>query len=154
MARLEYRLFDESKNFPLRYYYDNIDATEIAIRFVCDYFIKDGITYEKTSCAAETPTYKIYVQEAQQQDWLENSPPIKTSNKLRVELRQYVENAAYFPLIHVFEMTNNIEMLLFLQSDYVYWLGQEWQKTSAEIDEDSKIYVYYAEQTSGGLQHG
>lgn len=150
MARLEYRLLNESNNFPLRYYYENIDATEIAIRFVCDYFVKDGITYEKTSCAAEPLVYKIYMQEAQQQDWLENSSLVKTNNKLRVELRQYVENAAYFPLIHVFEMDNNVELLLFLQSDYVYWLGQEWQKSSTEIDEDSKIYVYYAVQASGG----
>lgn len=151
MARLEYRLLDEIKNFPLRYYYDNMGATEIAIRFACDYFIKDGVSYEKTSCAAEPPVYKIYVQEAQQQDWLENYSSTKTSNRLRVELRQYVENTAYFPLIHVFEMANNAELLLFLQSDYVYWLGQEWQKSSAEIDEDSKIYVYYAVPASGGL---
>lgn len=151
MARLEYRLLDEVQGFPLQYYYDNMDATEIAIRFVCDYFVKDGVTYEKTSCAAELPIYKIYVQKYPKQDWLDNNLPVKIGSGLRVQLRQYVEDSSYFPLIHVFEISTNLELLLFLQSDYVYWLGQEWQKSSTEIDEDSKVYVYYAVQASGGL---
>lgn len=150
MARLEYRLLDEKQDFPLQYYYDHIDGTEIATRFACDYLVKDGITYEKTSCAAEPPIYKIYIQEYPKQDWLDNHLPVKADNRLRVQLRQYVEDSAYFPLIHVFEMATNLELLLFLQSDYVYWLGQEWQKSSTEIDEDSKVYVYYAVQVSGG----
>ncbi|MBP1765863.1 MAG: hypothetical protein H6Q65_2921 [Firmicutes bacterium] len=154
MARLEYRQMDENQTFPLLYYYEDIDLTEIAARFACDYFVKAGVTYEKTSCASQPPLYTIYVQQAEQQDWLDSGPSIRSGKGLRLELRQFLDNTAYFPEIHVFEISNNRELLLLLQSDYLYWLGQEWQKTSAEIDEDRQVYVYYAIPANGGSQDG
>ena len=150
MSRLEYKLLDEIHDFPLLYYYEHIAPTEIAIRFSCDYFVKDGVTYERTSCAAQPPVYTIYVQKAQKQDWFESGPSTNKGKGLKMELRQFLEDTAYFPQIHVFDFDDSLKLLLLLQSDYIYWLGQEWRKTSAEIDEDRKTYVYYAEQTSGG----
>jgi len=151
MATLEYRQMDENQTFPLLYYYENIDITEIATRFACDYFVKDEVTYEKTSCASQPPLYTIYVQKAEQQEWLDSGPSLRSGKGLKLELRQFLQNAAYFPEIHIFEVDSNRELLLLLQSDYLYWLGQEWQKTSTEIDEDRKTYVYYAVPASGGL---
>jgi len=150
MARLEYRVADADQSFPLLYYYEDIGIAEIAVRFTCDYFVKNGVTYAKTSCAALPPIYTIYIKKTEQQNWLDNPPPLKASKGLKLELRQFLDNAAYFPEIHVFEVSNNMELLLLLKSDYIYWLGQEWQKTSSEIDEDRKVYVYYAALSSGG----
>ncbi len=150
MARLEYRLVDTEQAFPLLYYYDDIHITEIAARFACDYFVKAGITYEKTSCASLPPTYTVYVKKTDQQDWMDNPPYMKSGEGLKLELRQFLEHSSYFPEIHVFEIKQNVELLLLLQSDYLYWLGQEWEKTSTEIDEDRKRYVYYAVPADGG----
>ncbi|HWR42077.1 hypothetical protein [Sporomusa sp.] len=143
MARLEYRLFDEIEGFPVLYYYDGIEQTEIAARLACDYFVKEAVTYEKTSGAVEADRYVIYVKKAVVQDESLPQPP-NNGGKLRLELRQYVENSSYYPVITTLDMKSNLEMLLYLQSDFVYWLGQEWQKTSAEIDEDRKVYIFYA----------
>lgn len=142
MARLEYRLVDDTGQFPVIYYYDDIEKTEIAARFACDYFIKSGITYEKTSAAVETDCYVIYVKKADVPDDLPQ--PANNNNKLQLELRQYMDNSSYYPIVTTLYMKNNLDVLLYLQSDYVYWLGQEWQKTSAEIDEDRKTYILYA----------
>ncbi|SMC50505.1 hypothetical protein [Sporomusa malonica] len=143
MPKLEYRMLNESEGYPILYYYDSMDRTEIAIRLACDYFVKDGVTYEKTSGAIEAGCYVIYVKKAEEQD---NSLPQlpNPSGKLRLELRQYVQNSSYFPEVAVFELKDNLDALLYLQSDFLYWLGQEWQKTSAEIDEDRKVYIFYA----------
>lgn len=64
MAKLEYRLLDETNNFPVLFYYADIDKAEIAARFACDNFIRDGVVYEKTSCAVELITYVIYLQKS------------------------------------------------------------------------------------------
>ena len=68
MPKLEYRLLDEAGGYPVLYYYQEMDAAEIAARFICDKFIKDGVVYERTSCACETLTYVIYVQETGKAD--------------------------------------------------------------------------------------
>lgn len=146
MSRLEYRLFDHSQEFPLLYFYDDIESAEIAARFACDYFVKDKVTYEKTSCAASELAYIIYIKRAEDQGWQEDSV-LSKQNGLRLELRQYQDNAEYYPIVHTFQYGANIDILLQLQSDFVYWLGQEWQKSSVELDEDRKVYVYYAQLT-------
>ena len=64
VPRLEYRLLDEANGYPVVYYYEDLDATEISARFACDKFIKGSVIYEKTSCAIEPTVYIVYVQEA------------------------------------------------------------------------------------------
>ena len=63
MPRFEYRLNDESKSYPIVYYYEDMDDIEAAMRFICDYFVKDGKTYLKTASAVEPPNFVIYVEE-------------------------------------------------------------------------------------------
>lgn len=147
MARLEYRLLNKTEDFPVLFYYEDIDQSEIAARFACDYFVKSGITYEKTSAAVEAGCYIVYIKKANLEE--ENLPQSNNNTqKIRLELRQYNENSNYFPVITTFNMKSNLEVLLYLQSDFIYWLGQEWKKTSAEIDEDRKVYVFYAVPTN------
>ncbi|MEF3305276.1 hypothetical protein [Paenibacillus sp. GYB003] len=145
MARLEYRLFDEERGFPLLYYYDFIDKDEVSLRFACDYLVKDRVVYEKTSCAIEPRAYVIYVKTAEDEQALASGTELPGyRGGIRIELRHFREEAAQYPVVHVFQFRDDDDALLHLQSDYLQWNGVEWEKTSAEVDEDRKVYVYYA----------
>lgn len=149
MARLEYRLFDERRGFPLLYEYAFIDKDEVSLRFACDYLVKNRTVYEKTSCAVEPGTYVIYVKVAED----EQAAPAGIGHPglrggIGIELREYREGTSDYPVVHVFRFRDDDDALLHLQSDYVTWNGVEWAKTSAEVDEDRKVYVYYAEPAS------
>lgn len=145
MARLEYRRFDEENGFPLLYYYDFIDKDEISLRFACDYLVKDGVVYEKTSCAIEPRAYVIYVKTAEEEQASAGGAELYGyRGGIRIELREYIEHTSRYPVVHVFQFQDDDDALLHLQSDYLWWDGTEWEKTSAEVDEDRKVYVYYA----------
>lgn len=148
MARLEYRLLDETRGFPVLYYYDFIDKDEVSLRFACDYLVKDRCVYEKTSCAIEGNKYVIYVRVAEEEQVVEPGSVLHGLwGGIRIELREYREGTAHYPLVHVFEFQDDDDALLHLQSDYLFANGREWAKTSAEVDEDRKVYVYYAQPT-------
>lgn len=148
MARLEYRLLDDQGRYPVLYYYQNIDETEIAARFVCDYFIKEAVVYERQSCAAEPLTYVIYVKKSLELSVAANCIEQGRKN-IRIEIRQFKAEAEEYPLLFTYEVKQNKEAILYLQSDYFIWSGQEWQKTSAELDEDRLAYVIYAKPVEG-----
>lgn len=61
MAKLEYRLLDKAQEYPMLYYYDYLKPEEATARFACDYYIKEGKIFEKTSCAVEPGINVIYV---------------------------------------------------------------------------------------------
>ncbi|EMT53277.1 MULTISPECIES: hypothetical protein [Brevibacillus] len=145
MARLEYRLLDEEKDYPVLYYYDGIDKDEISLRFACDYLVKGHVVFEKTSCATEPGCYVIYVRysaEEQAVDYVDTAAARWGS--IQIELREYKEGTNVYPLIHTYSFKDDDDVLLLLQSDYITLNGREWEKTSAEVDEDRRVYVYYA----------
>lgn len=149
MPRLEYRQLDEARGYPVLYVYEEIDIAEIAARFACDYFVKDRLVYEKTSCAIEPDAHVIYIRHDDEAEVFDTgNTDYSASGNVRMELRQFAETAVFYPVIHVFEFATNQEAALNLASDYLWWLGKEWRKSSAEIDEDRKVYVYYAEPVS------
>ncbi|AEI44406.1 hypothetical protein [Paenibacillus mucilaginosus] len=146
MVRLEYRLYEEgSRTFPVLYSYDRIGRDEAALRFACDYFVKDGRVYEKTSCAVETGCYVVYVKEAEDERTMPwGAPGARGFAGVRMELREYREGTADYPLIYSYTFRDTLEAMLHLQANYLYTDGREWYRTSAEIDEDRMTYVYYA----------
>lgn len=148
MARLEYRSFGEDRSaFPLLYYYDRIDPEEIALRFACDYFIKEGRVYETTSSALEPELNVIYVQEAAGERALSDALAEgrrRDEKGIRIELRQYSEDRSRYPVVHVFRPSDRVTALLYLQAHFVTAGGIEWERTSTEIDEDREVYVVYA----------
>ncbi|MEI7026401.1 hypothetical protein [Paenibacillus sp. y28] len=154
MARLEYRQYGEwETQFPLLYYYDGIDQDEVSLRFACDYFVKDGVVYEKTSCSIEPHAYVIYVRRSADEyvvDSTRQTPPAFRWGGIRIELREFMEYSDQHPVRHTFRYSDDDDALLCLQSDYLVWDGSEWAKTSAEIDEDRRVYVYYATRTAAG----
>lgn len=150
MARLEYRLLDT--DFPVLFYYNRIDLGEISMRFACDYLVKEGKVYEKTSCAVEDGDYVIYVQEAVDERALNLGDAGPTWKGIRVELRQFREDALHYPVMAAWDFDQVQEVILRLQSNYVYTTRDgrttEWEKMSAEVDEDRKLYVVYAKEAS------
>lgn len=149
LARLEYRLLDEANGFPLLFYYDHIDKDEVSLRFACDYLVKGHIVYEKTSCAIEPNCYVIYVKrstEEQAVDYVHHAA--KRWGSIQIELRHFKEGTADYPLVHTYYFKDDDDALLHLQSDYLLLNGMEWEKTSAEVDEDRHVYIYYAQPTA------
>ena len=144
LKRLEYRLLDESKDYPILYYFLDMDELEVAARFACDYFVKEGVLYEKSSCAMEVLSCVIYVTKIEEDITRYNENIRQTEKYIWLEIRHFIEEAEIYPLVFTYELRENKEVLLYLQSDYFIWSGQEWQKTSSEIDEDRKVYVLYA----------
>jgi len=145
VARLEYKLYEKGGQFPLLYYYDRIERDEAALRFACDYLVKDGTVYEKTSCAVEDSCYIIYVKRAEDERTMPwGRPQTGTMRGLTLELREYKEFGADYRLVHTFVLPDSLEAVLYLQANYLYVDGKEWNKMSVEVDEDRETFVYYA----------
>lgn len=149
MAKLEYRLFDVENDYPALYHYDSIPKDEIVTRFLCDYFIKDGVVYEKTSNAIEQPLHVIYVKRAN------DEIPIPMNRRSTVgtgfivmEVREYREDAKEYPIIQNLELSDLTDMAIIGQCNYLTLEGVEWEQTSLEIDEDRQTYVLYVKKAS------
>lgn len=145
---LEYRLLDEKNDFPQIAYYPNISKEEVLLRFHCDYWVKDRIVYELKSTSSESHGYVIYVEPVPEQYEEDISYVFQPSWKgVKVEFRMYQEGVKEFPLIKEYIYSSPLDALLHLASDFYYLDGKEYLKTSAEIDENEKKYVYYAKPT-------
>jgi hypothetical protein len=145
LPRLEYRMLDEVNGYPVLYSYEDLDTGEIASRFACDKFIKDGIAYEKTSCAIEPMVYVIYVQEIGKDEGSEGDGNVSAvSRGVRLEVRQDGDSPSPGLMIQNLEFADSMDIILHLESDYLYWMGGEWLKTMTVLDEDRKVYVCYA----------
>ncbi|WJH35832.1 hypothetical protein N6H14_07890 [Paenibacillus sp. CC-CFT747] len=144
MARMEYRKLEDG--FPVLYHYASITPDEISLRFACDYLVKEGKVYEKTSCAAEDGCYVVYVKESTEEKAIPGASSRPSWRGIRVELRKFDEFARHYPVLHHWDFDRFEEALLQLQSNYVYWGDKEWERTSTEVDEDRKLYVIYAQE--------
>ena len=150
MPRFEYRLNDESKGYPVLYYYEAMDDIEAAMRFICDYYVKEGKTYLKTASAVEPPNFVMYVEEVPDdasEDGNANNQALPSG--IAVEVREYREGAVQYPLIHQFGFNSQVQAFSYLLADTMILFGQEWEKTSTEIDEDRQAYVYYCQKAKG-----
>ncbi|MBD1372205.1 hypothetical protein IC620_07490 [Hazenella sp. IB182357] len=146
MISLEYRLLDEKKGFSVVTFYENISKEEVILRFNCDYFIKNHKVYRKETCRIEGLVYVIYVEQDKDEKVLEQGLiPTPTWQGTRVEVRHFQENTSQYPVIHIYHFHTYTDVLLFLNSDTVDIEGNDWCKTATEVDENRKVYVYYAE---------
>ncbi|WP_068982913.1 MULTISPECIES: hypothetical protein [Lysinibacillus] len=142
-AMLEYRLQKEKDKFEPIYYYTNIDLPQILTRRECEFFIKEGKTYKQLSSAIEGELFVIYVQ-------LYEETPIEMPEHLHEGIKLEIrELNAYknYPLITFEYMTNHLDILSIIGSIYTYIEGKEWERDSAEIDEDQGVYVLYVKPT-------
>jgi hypothetical protein len=148
MPRFEYRLNNAEQDYPALYFYEAMEEAEVAMRLICDYFVKEGRTWLKTFSVAETSRYVVYVEEADA-DAAEagNLTQPVMNGWIAVEVREYVEDSKSYPLIHQFSLPGQVEALSYLIADSLVLLGHEWKKTSTEIDEDRQAYIYYCRKT-------
>ncbi len=139
--RLEYRLLDEEKDYPLLYQYDDISAQELALRLSCGRFVKEGHAYEKTSAACEFIQYVIYLRPAElllRTDW----PEVRRCEPY-FELRRLTEKKGEAPLLNSYALEDEKELQLILLCDYQFFLGEERLVEAIEMDEDRACYICY-----------
>ena len=150
MPRFEYRLNDAAQDYPLIFYYENMDEVEAAMRFVCDYFVKDGKTWLKNASAVSGMEYVMYMEEVPTDSAEAGNRAQKAlPSGIAVEVREYREGALDYPLIHQFAFNSQLQALAHLLADTLMLFGQEWEKTSTEVDEDRQAYIYYCRKTGG-----
>ncbi|RAL24532.1 hypothetical protein [Thermoflavimicrobium daqui] len=149
MARLEYRLLDEEKGFPIISFYSQISKEEVLLRFACDYFVQDHKSYEVTSCAIEEGVYIIYVRVDPEKKIVDSQLTFMPNwDGIRIELRHYQRGVKEDKLVHRFHFHDWQEALAHLLSNFLYLEEVEWERVVSEIDENRKVYVYYARPTS------
>ena len=150
MPRFEYRLNDAAQDYPLIFYYENMDEVEAAMRFVCDYFVKDGKTWLKNASAVSGMEYVMYMEEVPTDSAEAGNRAQKAlPSGIAVEVREYREGALDYPLIHQFAFNSQLQALAHLLAVTLMLFGQEWEKTSTEVDEDRQAYIYYCRKTGG-----
>ena len=150
MPRFEYRLNDAAQDYPILYFYENMDEVEAAMRFVCDYFVKDGKTWLKNTSAVSGMEYVMYMEEVPTDSAEAGNRAQKAlPSGIAVEVREYREGALDYPLIHQFAFNSQLQALAHLLADTLMLFGQEWEKTSTEVDEDRQAYIYYCRKTGG-----
>lgn len=146
--RLEYRLNDETKQYPALWNYADISVSEAVARMTCEYFIKEGDTYVVTSTAMDPDgTAVLYVQK----ETFFNDPSEPIYSHIGFEIRELEGTNSI--LIESKNVWNHDEILTYLHSDILYikknGLFMEFTLDSREIDEDRKCYVYYGNFTGG-----
>ena len=150
MPRFEYRLNDAAQDYPILYFYENMDEVEAAMRFVCDYFVKDGKTWLKNASAVSGMESVMYMEEVPTDSAEAGNRAQKAlPSGIAVEVREYREGALDYPLIHQFAFNSQLQALAHLLADTLMLFGQEWEKTSTEVDEDRQAYIYYCRKTGG-----
>lgn len=148
MVQLEYRLYDEQKGFPALYHFKSIPKEEVIVRFLCDYLVKDGVVYEKTSNAIEASLHVIYVKLSKdEKPLLHNRRSIVGIGYIVLEIREFKEDGYEYPIISNMEFSSLTDLALLAQCNYFMLEGIEWEKTSFEIDEDRQRYILYAKKT-------
>jgi hypothetical protein len=140
---LEYRLQLRKDEFDPIYHYPSIELQQILARRECEFFIKEGITYKQLSSGLEENVFVIYV-EVYEENPIEE--PDTSGERIKLEIRE-LNALRNHPLIVTEWPTDHLEVLSKIGSIYTYYDGKEWERDSAEIDEDRKTYVLYVTPT-------
>lgn len=147
MEKIEYRYLKEDESFEPLYHY-NLDEIEAATRKLCEFYVKENTVYQVVSIALEPTLTVIYVKHF---DWNKKFVDERTYYGVSIEIRKF-SNYGDSPVIKVHENITHLEVLKYLQSDYIYiHLNEkkylEYKLMATEIDEERSTYVYYVEPT-------
>ncbi|SOC05294.1 hypothetical protein SAMN05880501_10439 [Ureibacillus xyleni] len=143
-AVLEYRLKKGRNEFVPLYYYSDIDLGEILARRECEFFVKNGVTYKQLSSGLEDQLFVIYLELFEEEPPLENQQTKKSTIPLEIRELNARKN---HPIITTKIYDNHFDILSEIGSVYTYTDGKEWERDSAEIDEDRKTYILYVIST-------
>lgn len=141
---LEYRLNKGTNSFEPLFHYEEIEIDQILARRECEFFVKEGIVYKQTSSAIEGNLHVIYVAKHDQGEM--EKEEFNLNGTMKLEMREFRERTD-FPLLKTLEFERHIDILANLGSVYHYLDGHEWERDSAEIDEDRRVYVLYLIKT-------
>jgi hypothetical protein len=142
LSILEYRLNDEAKNYPSIYQYKDLNKNEVYCRRRCDYFIKEGKIYRKTSCLLEEDMIVIYVEEDPEEELFYHAPVYK---QITLEIRFYNEEDS--PLLYTYDLKSHEDAFDIIGNEFLQIGRNEYEVTAAEIDEDRSTYVLYVTET-------
>ena len=140
---LEYRLQKGRDEYIAIYHYPHIELEQILARRECEFFVKEGVTYKQLSSAIEKNLIVIYL-EKYEEDPIQKVDSLQQGIKL--EIREYNPFKDH-PLLKTEWMTGHLEVLSKIGSVYTYYDQKEWERDSAEIDEDRQCYVLYVTPT-------
>ena len=101
------------------------------------------MTYKQLSSAIEDDLFVIYV-EKYEEDPIEESVFFHEGILLEIRELNVIKD---HPLIKSEKMVHHLEVLSKIGSIYTYYNGQEWERDSAEINEDRKVYILYVTPT-------
>lgn len=141
---MEYRLWKGHDQYIPLYFYENIELEQILARRECEFFVKNGVTYKQLSSAIEQDLYVIYVEIFE-----ENAPEILQEEKnkgISLEIRE-LNAMKNHPIVQIVSKENHLDILSMIGSSFLYVNHQEWQRDSAELDEDRLTYVLYGTPT-------
>ncbi|KUP05749.1 hypothetical protein Q73_10635 [Bacillus coahuilensis m2-6] len=145
---LEYRLLKGEEFTPI-YYYDDIEMEQILARRECEFFVKNGVTYKQTSSAIEDQVNLIYVEVFEEAPF-EIQPG---QGGIQLEFREYNPRKNH-PLLKVEQFSFHLNVLHKIGAVYHFIDDVEWERDSAEIDEDRMTYVLYLTPTGYVLEKG
>ncbi|WP_394191140.1 hypothetical protein [Paenisporosarcina quisquiliarum] len=148
-ASLEYRLYKGLHSFEPLFHYDSIELDQILTRRECEFFVKDGITYQQTSSAIEENLHLIYVKKVEESE--KEKEVFNLNGRLTLEIREFNLRENH-PIIQKHEFDQHLEILSQIGSVYLYFDQMEWERDSAEIDEDRLVYVLYMIKTGYKLE--
>ena len=143
LQALEYRLNDESKNYPAIFHFQDLDKFEIYCRRICNYIIKEGIIYRKTSSLLEDALFAIYVEVDTEEELFDDALVYK---QITLEIRLFHEDE-YSALLYTYDLNTHEEAFDLIGSDFLQIGRNEYKVIAAEIDEDRSTYVLYVEET-------
>ncbi|MEH6940863.1 hypothetical protein [Bacillus sp. JJ722] len=141
---LEYRLWKGNEEYIPLYHYDDIDLEQVLARRECEFYVKNGVTYKQLSSSIEKNLFVIYVEK------YEEGPPEAIrggiGNTITLEIRE-LNAIRNHPLLETKYAKTHIEILSIIGSTFTFVNNLEYERDSAELDEDRKAYVLYVTPT-------
>ncbi|WP_110114733.1 hypothetical protein [Bacillus sp. CGMCC 1.16541] len=141
---LEYRLLKGNDEYVPLYHYEHIELEQILARRECEFYVKEGVTYKQRSSAIEENLHIIYVDEYEHSPKEEEDP--ESHHSIKVEVRE-LNTRKDHPALTTKYMRTHLEVLSFIGAVYTYVNRKEWERDSAEMDEDRRVYVLYVTET-------
>ncbi|OXS60841.1 hypothetical protein B0G93_107122 [Bacillus sp. V-88] len=145
---LEYRLRKGNDTFEAIYHYRDIELEQILARRECEFFVKEGITYRQLSSAIEGDLFIIYVETYEEEPL---NDPLFPPEGLVLEIRE-LNQRKNNPILKIEHHDYHLDILSVIGSVYYYIDEVEWERDSAEIDEDRYVYILYVKATGYKLE--
>jgi hypothetical protein len=145
---LEYRLRKGNDTYEAIYHYPDIELEQILARRECEFFVKEGVTYRQLSSAIEGNQFILYVEMYEEEPVKD---PLFPPKGLVLEIRE-LNSRSNHPILKIEHHDYHLDILSVIGSVYYYIEGVEWERDSAEIDEDRYVYILYVKATGYKLE--